>query len=318
MSWIYNRQIVDVNLRRLRAFVTMAEELHFTRAAARLYLAQQSLSKQIADLEGEIGTPLFERTSRKVELTAAGEAFLVAAREALARFDRGVEEARGIGRQRRAILRVGFISGAALELTTEILSEFTNRFTDARIELHEFDLADPTAGLTTAKTDVAFIRLPCNTQNLITHTLFTEPSVVGVSTDHPLSSRASVLARELMDQPIAVGTTPDSVWRDFWTLAAQPPGTRPERLVDTHSQSEEVAVVAAGLACNITPASARRYSPQPGIKFVPLDDYPDSAVAVAHTDPPAAPLVAGFVEAAHAVLERETELVHAIEHDSMP
>ncbi|MFI7872323.1 LysR family transcriptional regulator [Streptomyces salinarius] len=86
-----------MNLRRLRAFVTVAEELHFTRAAAKLFVAQQSLSKQIAELEDQVGTRLLQRTSRSVELTPAGTVFLATAREVLACFDRGVDEARRVG-----------------------------------------------------------------------------------------------------------------------------------------------------------------------------------------------------------------------------
>ncbi len=94
---IYNISIVDLNLRRLRAFVTVAEELHFTRAATKLFLTQQSLSKQISDLEKELGVRLFDRTSRNVELTAAGTVFVQSARQTLQVFDDGVEEARRVG-----------------------------------------------------------------------------------------------------------------------------------------------------------------------------------------------------------------------------
>lgn len=316
---IYNVKTVDLNTRRLRVFVTVAEELHFTRAASRLFVAQQSLSRQIAEMEAEIGTALFERTSRKVELTAAGAALLVAARDALATLDRGVEEARSCGRGTNATLRVGFVAGAALELTTHILSEFTTRFPDARVELNEFGLADPTAGLVAATSDIAFIRLPCTTQQLIVHELFTEPSVVGVSTSHPLSRRDHVSVSDLAGQPIAVGDATDAVWRDYWTLGYHRDSPQPQRLVETHSQTEELEVVAAGMACNITPAAATRYSPHPGIKFLKLDDYPGSRVALAHKDPAVSPLVTGFVEAARAVRKRETELIAIIEHgDTTP
>ncbi len=306
---IYNTEAVYVNLRRLRAFVTVAEELHFTRAAARLFLAQQSLSKQISDLESEIGTPLFERTSRKVELTAAGEAFLISTRDALALFDQGVERARSAGRGEHATLRVGFIVGAALELTTHILSEFTARFPAARVELHEFGLADPSAGLISGETDVAFIRLPCRQQGLVTQTLFTEPCVVGVSAAHRLSRRERVRVGDLLGEPIAIGRTDDPVWRDFWTL-----GGRSTRVVETNSQSEEMEVVAAGMACSITPAAARRYLPYPGVRFIDIDDYPPSAIGIARLERSGeSTLVTGFVEAAVAVRDRERGLVRALE-----
>ncbi|MFE0777355.1 LysR family transcriptional regulator [Streptomyces sp. NPDC058861] len=302
-----------MNLRRLRAFVALAEELHFTRAAARLFVAQQSLSKQISRLEAELGTPLLHRTSRTVELTPAGEVFLTAAREVLARFDQGVAEARRAGRGEQGTLRVGFVVGAALELTTHILAEFTGRHPDARVELHEFGFADPSAGLAGADTDVAFVRLPSSTHGLVVTPLFTEPCVVGVSTAHPMSRRDGVRVAELLDEPIAIGRTDDGVWRDFWTLAGHRAGGRARKLVETHSQSEEVEVVAAGMACGVTPAAARRYSPHPGVRYVPIDDHPGSVVAVARRSGRPNPLVVSFVDAAVTVRDRETEILRTIQ-----
>ncbi|MFE5481139.1 LysR family transcriptional regulator [Streptomyces sp. NPDC056527] len=309
---------MDLNLRRLRSFVTVAEELNFTRAAGKLFVAQQSLSKQISQLEAHIGTPLLQRTSRKVELTPAGQAFLAAAREVLARFDQGVTEARSIGRGEQATLRVGFIAGAALELTTHILGEFTRRHPEARVELHEFGFADPSAGLSSATTDVAFIRLPSSTHGLVTTPLFTEPCVAGVSTGHPLGSRERVCVQDLLDEPIAIGRTDDTLWQDFWTLASHRSSRSAHNLVETHSQSEEVQVVAAGMACSITPAAARRYSPHPGVRFVPIDDHPGSIVAVAHRSNQLTPHVASFVGAAETVRNRESGIVRMIEGSPEP
>ncbi|MEU3609365.1 LysR family transcriptional regulator [Streptomyces sp. NPDC035033] len=302
-----------MNLRRLRSFVVLAEELHFTRAAAKLFVAQQSLSKQISQLEAELGTPLLHRTSRRVELTPAGKVFLAAAEEVLARFDRGVAEARKVGQGEQATVRVGFIVGAALELTTHILAEFTGRHPGVRVELHEFGFDDPSAGLAGGHTDVAFIRLPSSTYGLVATPLFTEPCVVGVSAAHPMSCRDSVRVSELLDEPLAIGRTDDSVWRDFWTLAGYRGGRRARNLVETHSQSEEVEVVAAGMACSITPAAARRYSPHPGVRFITIGDHPGTIVAVALRSSRRNPLAASFVDAAVTVRDRETRILHTIQ-----
>lgn len=305
---------MDVHLRRLRAFVIVAEELHFTRAATRLFVAQQALSKQIADLESELGTALLDRTSRKVELTSAGEVFLAMAQDVLARFDRGVEEARRVGAGGHTTLRVGFMVGAALELTPHIFSEFTNRYPEARLELHEFGLDDASSGLATGATDVAFVRLPSSTGELVITELFTEPCVVGVSVAHRLSERDQVRAGDLTSERIAIGRTEDPVWRDFWTLRQHESTTRSvESLVETTSQSEELEIVAAGMACTVTPAAAIRYLPHPGIRFIPIEDYPRSAVAVAHPAEPKNPWVTAFVDAATAVRDREVSITRSIE-----
>lgn len=311
---IYNAEVVDVNLHRLRAFVVVADELHFTRAATRLFVAQQSLSRQIAELETAIGTPLLHRTSRRVELTAAGEAFLVAVTETLDRFDRGVAQARALGDQTSGVLRVGFITGAALELTAPILSSFTAAHPDVQIELHEYGLADPSAGAATSDSDVAFIRLPSTTTDLVTHRLFSEPCVVGVSGRHRLASNRRVRLSDLLTETLAIGRTDDRAWRDFWILADYRADGDVPRLVETTSQSEELEVVSAGLACTITPAAAARYAPHPGIRFIPIDDSPRSVVALAHRSGPLDPTARAFVAHALAVRDAEHDLVAGIEN----
>lgn len=125
-------------MRKLRYFAVLAEERNFTRAAARLFIAQQSLSRQIRDLEDEIGAVLLYRTTRSVELTPAGEAFLARVRSALASFDAGIEEARRHNAGTVGRLRIGFGMGAALELTPHILEEFGKQFPGVDIEMREF------------------------------------------------------------------------------------------------------------------------------------------------------------------------------------
>ncbi|GAA1483085.1 LysR substrate-binding domain-containing protein [Gordonia sinesedis] len=317
----YTLQVVDVSLRRLRAFVTVAEELHFTRAAARLFVAQQSLSRQIAQLESDVGAALLRRTSRSVELTPAGEVFLAAARDTLERFDRGVAETRAVADQARDVLRVGFVTGAALELTAPIVAAFTAAHPGTRIELRESGFDDPSAGATGGEVDVVIIRLPNATEGLVTYPLFAEPCVLVVSRAHRLGHRRSVRIADLLGETLAVGRTADRVWRDFWLLAdgrgdrAESPGST---VVETTSQTEEIEVVSAGLACAVAPAALSRYSPHPGIRFVPIEDGPRSVVALAHGVGEVVPQVRSFVNIALDVRDRESEIVRGIEHPDTP
>lgn len=107
--------------------MAVAEELHFSRAAARVHLAQQALSREIKELEDELGAKLLERTTRKVALTPAGEVFLEGARAALAVLDDAASAARRAARGLAGTLRLGYVPGAALELTPLILTEFAER-----------------------------------------------------------------------------------------------------------------------------------------------------------------------------------------------
>lgn len=305
---------MDVHTRRLRYFAAVAEELNFSRAAARIYVTQQTLSKQIRELEDEIGTELFLRTTRSVELTPAGRLLLVAARDLLTNFDLAVKAALRTGSGEQTMLKVGFVVGAALELTAPIMEEFRERYPDVRLELHEMAWADPSAGLASLETDVAFVRIPISVADLETEHLFIEPCVAAVHRGHRLARRSRLKVSDLIDEPIAVARTVDIAWRNFWTLSAYRGGRNPTTLIETASHTEEMEIVAAGVACNVTPAAAARYTPHAGVRFIPIDDVPGSAVAVAWRAGALTQVVEQFVQTVRSVRDRETEIVTAIEN----
>jgi DNA-binding transcriptional LysR family regulator len=305
---------VDIQTRRLRYFAALAEELHFSRTAARLHIAQQALSKQIRELEEAVGTPLLRRSTRKVELTPAGAAFLEAARAALAALDDGVEAARRLARGEAGTLRLGYVVGGALELTRPILEEFARRHPRVELELREYGHDDRSAGLAGGSADVAFVRAPISAPGVALETLFVEPLLVALPPGHRLATRAGVSVRELVEEPIAVGESEDAAAERFWTLDAYREPGAPRRIRHARSVTEELSLVSAGVACAITSAAVARYTPHPSVRYVPIEDVPGAELALAWREDAPGPLVEGFLEAARAVRERETELVHAIEH----
>jgi DNA-binding transcriptional LysR family regulator len=315
-SAAYTAFVVDVHTRKLRYFVAVADDLHFSRAAARLFVAQQALSKQIRELEELVGTQLFERTSRKVELTPAGAAFLVQARAVLAALDGGVHDAwraRGI---EIATLRLGFGIGAALELTATILAEFNEQHSETRLELREYPFTEPSAGLADGSSDVAFVRLPIGCDEIDFEPIFREPVVVALSARHRFADRSSVTAAELLDEPLAIGRSTDAVWQGFWSLDAFRDGKPPPSITYTNSQTEELEVVAAGLACSITGAAASRYVRHPNVHYIPIEDVPPSMLALAWRRDARTPAVERFRAVTMAVRDRETEIVRSIEQAS--
>jgi DNA-binding transcriptional LysR family regulator len=308
---------VDVQTRRLRYFVALAEELHFSRTAARLHIAQQALSKQIRDLEEAVGAQLLRRSTRKVELTAAGAVFLDAAHATLAAFDDGVEAARRLARGEAGTLRLGYVVGGALELTRPILEEFARRHPRVELELREYGHDDRSAGLAGGSADVAFLRPPISAPGLGLESLFSEPLLAALPHGHRLARRAGVSVRDLVDEPIAVGESDDVAAERFWTLDAYRDPGAPRRIVHAHSVTEELSLVSAGVACAITSAAQARYTPHPSVRYVPIEDAPGAELALAWRKDARGPLVDRFLEAARAVRERETELVHAIEHPDL-
>ena len=140
--------VMDVHGRDLRYFVTVAEELHFTRAAERLFVSQPALSKQVRMLERQLGAPLFERDHQGVRLTHVGAALLPHARQVLAAWDAAWEAAERAKGQQRATLVVGMSTSPGRSgLLPAIRSRFTVAHPEARVNLHQVSWDDPTAGL---------------------------------------------------------------------------------------------------------------------------------------------------------------------------
>ncbi|MFD4725785.1 LysR family transcriptional regulator [Streptomyces seoulensis] len=304
---------MDVATQRLRNFVVVAEELNLSRAAPRLFVTQQALSKQLRDLEESLGVRLFDRSTRSMALTSAGEAFLASVREALAVLDAGVAAARSAGRARSGTVRLGFLMGGALELTTPILAAFSAQCPDIRLELRETGLDDPSAGLADGSSDVAIVRLPLDLADLDWVPLFVEPLVVALPPQHRLADRTSLTAEDVIDEPLVVGRTTDAVWRRYWTLDDQRGGRPPREVRETTTPTEELQLVAAGLACSITVAGAQRHTPLAGVRYVPLTGVPGSTVAVAWRRGLRGPGVEQFVAVAQQVRDRESEIVRALE-----
>jgi DNA-binding transcriptional LysR family regulator len=150
---------VRPEVRHLAYFVALAEELNFTRAAARVNVVQQALSAGVAQLEALVGVQLFERTTRRVRMTAAGEDFLPRAREALAAMDLALATARRHADGAAGQLVIG-LSSTCPPATPELLRAFAESYPDVALDVRHFTFGDPYAGLLTRETDVAIVRPP--------------------------------------------------------------------------------------------------------------------------------------------------------------
>lgn len=218
---------MDVHGRDLRYFVAVAEELHFTRAAERLYLSQPALSKQIRMLERQLGAELFERDRHGVALTPVGVALLPHARRVLAAWDEGREAAERAKSEQRATLLVGMSNSLARSgMLPAIRSRFTAMQPGATVELREVGWEDPTAGLAGQATDVAFVWLPLPDPGRFRWTVTAEePRLVAMSADSPLAGRlAERLAgpgvpvdfADLLDEPFLALPRSAGPLRDYW------------------------------------------------------------------------------------------------------
>jgi len=175
-----------MELRHLRYFIAVAEELNFTRAALRLHTAQPSLSQQIRDLEDQVGTRLLERSRHKVELTASGEVFLAEARLTLAQADRAISRARQVIKQ-KSTLTIGFVPAAEVRIFPIILPMLRMRFPELIVDLRSLPTMDLEEALLKGEIDVAFMREPLLSPNLVSEIVLTEPLLVILPATHALA-----------------------------------------------------------------------------------------------------------------------------------
>jgi DNA-binding transcriptional LysR family regulator len=192
----------DIDLRQMRAFAIVAEELHFGRAAERLGIAQPPLSQQIRRLEAKVGCQLFDRGTRRVELTEAGRALLATARRILVEAANGVEQARRVGRGDAGILDVGFPATVALSLLPKVIRAFRQRYPGIELRLSELTTSPQRDALRTGGIDVGFLREPEPDSLLQMETVMLERFIAVLPSTHRLAtSRASISLPALAGEP---------------------------------------------------------------------------------------------------------------------
>lgn len=249
-----------MELRHLRHFVAVAEELHFGRAAERLRVAQPAVSAQVRRLEGELGVRLFERSSRGVRLTGAGRAFLEDARASLNHSERAVLKARKAASGEEGRVRVGMVGSAAHGVLTGVVGPFYGRFPGVSLVPHEMNTAPQIEALGEGRLDVGFLRAPPDNDlgDLETETFAEEPMVAVLPAGHPLAGSRRVKLDELSAEPFVV---PDrarepGLGRQLQE-ARERRGFAPEVVAESSELWVTLGLVAAGVGVTLLPASAR-------------------------------------------------------------
>jgi DNA-binding transcriptional LysR family regulator len=192
--------------RRLRYFVVVAEELNFTRAAQRLHMSQPPLSKQIQQLEAELDTRLFERLGRCVQLTEAGGLLLREAYRILDQIEQTQNLVRRAGRGEVGRIVLGFTPSAANLVLPAVLGEFTGRYPDVELSLHELKADELVEQLGNKWLDVAFLYLPFDDDRFRCEVVSSERLVLALPDGHPLASQATVGMKELAEEPFVMPT----------------------------------------------------------------------------------------------------------------
>ena len=186
-----------MELRHLRYFITVAEELNFSKAALKLYTAQPSLSQQIKDLEEDVGVKLLHRTKRKVELTEEGAVFLEQARLTLAQADKAVAMARQVSQAKQQMLRIGFVPVVEMKIFPYVLPNLRVQNSDLKIELLSMNNSDQSKAIKKGELDVTFTRQSLQSDEIESQFVLREPLIFILPKDHPLAKYERIPVKAL-------------------------------------------------------------------------------------------------------------------------
>lgn len=270
-----------MELRQLRYFLAVADELHFTRAAERLLIAPPSLSQQIKALEKQLKVLLFHRSSTGVSLTEAGAALVSLATATVAAADEVLLAAARLSAGQTGLVRVGFQAFAFTSVARELLSAFAQREPTVELQLKQFEWDDPSAGVLDDQVDMAIVRPPFRgADQLRLLELHREPVLLIAPEGHALSRLASVRIEQVAEQPFLESPrVVDPIFAAYWYLR----DIRRTMPVTSHTTTVEewLAQVTLGRGVSLIPAGFADEYRRPGLAFVRVEGIADSTIALA-------------------------------------
>jgi DNA-binding transcriptional LysR family regulator len=264
-----------MDLRQLRYFLTLSEELHFRRAAERLNITQAPLSIAIQSLEREVGARLFHRTQRRVALTDVGAAFRAHAAAILASVDRALDDVKQMAAGEVGRLRLGFTGAAPLlPFFPQVIREFRTRYPKVVLTLHEISSLGQIAALELRDIDVGLIRtvLPPERSDIVFTRLLADRLVVAMHVDHPLAAEADMCLAKLRDWPLVFYPRKSGIgiFDHVMRLCAEQ-GFSPNIVQEARESSTIISLAASGLGVAIVPAELACIN-VPNVSFRPLSD----------------------------------------------
>ncbi|MEH2322527.1 MAG: LysR substrate-binding domain-containing protein [Nostoc sp.] len=286
-----------MELRHLRYFVTLAEELHFGRAAERLHIAQPPLSQQIRQLEKELGFELFHRTKRKVQLTEAGQVFLGEVQQIMRQLQQAIQVGQQASRGEIGQLVVGFVSSTAYNILPNILRTFRGSVPGVRIELHELTTDQQLEWLREGRMDIGFLRPPVEENRFNWETIFQESLMVALPEGHLLASQSEVSWRSLTNEPFIL--FPRILAPGLYDLIislCQQAGFSPKVAQEAIQMQTIVSLVAAEMGVAIVPASLQNLQ-RIGVVYQTLEEHtPKVGIAMIWRKNETSPTVQRFLE----------------------
>ncbi|MFG6103425.1 LysR family transcriptional regulator [Leptothoe sp. EHU-05/26/07-4] len=270
-----------MELRHLRYFLAVAEELHFGRAAGHLQMAQPPLSQQIKQLEIELGVQLFARTRRKVSLTAAGQVLQQEAQQLLQQLEQAVSKTQQASRGELGRLAIAFVSSAMYSLLPDYLKQFREQYPHVEIVLHELSTQEQIQGLLDSRLDIGFMRPPVDHPTLQAKPVLQESLVVALPLGHRLASQPNLSIQELQGElfvlfPRAMATR---LYDQIISLCHQG-GFSPTVAQQAAQMQTILSLVTAEIGVAIVPESLQNLQRR-GVCFIPFQETtPQAEVCV--------------------------------------
>jgi DNA-binding transcriptional LysR family regulator len=280
-----------MDLRLLRYFVAVAEELHFGRAATRLHMTQPPLSRAIKQLETELGATLLQRSSSGVSLTPAGKALYDEARTLLEQADQARQRVTAVAGT--TSVTIGTLGDSVEQAGTRFAAAFRERHPSVQFKIREADFTDPTTGLRAGLVDFALTRAPFDDSGITTLVLRSDPVGVILRADDPLAQYGSLHLRDLADRSwCQLPETTDARWRTYWNGGSDRDGP----IVRTVHECLQ-AVLWNG-SIGLAPLT---HALPDGVTAVPLTDMPPSHLVAAWNSDNPSPLIRSFAQIAAAL-----------------
>lgn len=286
-----------MELRHLRYFIAVAEELHFGRAAERVRIAQPPLSQQIMALENEIGVPLFLRTKRHVELTAAGRSFLIEARKTLAQADHAIHTARRAARGESGRLIVGFVNSAVSGESLSIFRLMHRRYPDISLVLQDLTSEEQVAAMKAHQIDVGLIRPPVpDAGSLSVRVAWRESFLIALPHGHRLARQKVVAMRELENESfLLISRHLAPGYYDQLVGLCAKAGFTPKVVQEAHSLQTIVSLISAGLGISLVPASMENFQ-RKGVIYRPIKATATTNLAVMWRPDDSSPALQSFLD----------------------
>ena len=259
-----------MELRHLRYFMAVAEEMHFGRAAQKLYVVQPAVSKQIAALERELGFELFSRTKRRVELTPAGAAFAPEVRDILMRIERAVEHARDAAMGYVGNLAIGFIGPAMDSVLPKILPLYRERYPDVRVSLDELTTATQLTRLRDGSLDIGFLRLPIDDAEIVVRPILAERMVIALHENDPLAQEPEIEMADVVSAPfVMIPRSEEAGLHDTTVALCRMAGFSPTVAQEARGLHSLLGLVAAGMGVTLVPESVENLA-RSGVVYRPI------------------------------------------------